>query len=82
MGSTKQKKKLTGEELKRFLLNSAAGFVAGGLTYSLCGDDLLFLGLCLALAGLGWLIFKKDLKTSVKTSETPEVLPFDHNRQL
>lgn len=71
------KKKLIGEELKRFLLNSAGGFTAGGLTYSLCGDDLLFLGLCLALAGLGWLIFREDLKTG----ETPKVVPFHNNNR-
>lgn len=72
-----EKKKLTGDELKRFLLGLGGGFVAGGLAYSLFCDDLLFLGLCLALGGFGWLMFKEDLKTS----ETPEIVPFDNNNR-
>lgn len=70
------KKKPTDEELRVFLLGLAGGFLVGGLVAN-CAE-VFFIGWLLYFGGFCWLMFKKDLKTS----ETPQIVPFHNNHQL
>lgn len=71
-----EKKKLTGEELRVFLLGLGGGFLVGGLVAN-CAE-VFFIGWFFCFGGLGWSVFKEVLQTK----RTPQIVPFNNNHQL
>lgn len=73
-----EKKILTPDELKQFLLPAAIGFPLGGLMCAALNSFVIFVGVSAVLMVAGWYAFRDALKAEEVTKPNP----INNNRQL